>query len=63
MLLGKVLNNLKKKFKKIKFKNIRFNSEDCEQNDIFFAINGNYSNGNRYINKAIDNGAKIIIQI
>ena len=61
MLLGKVLKNLKKKFKKIKFKNIRFNSEDCEQNDIFFAINGNYSNGNRYINKAIDNGAKIII--
>ena len=61
MLLGKVLKNLKKKFKKIKFKNIRFNSEDCKQNDIFFAIDGNYSNGNRYINKAINNGAKIII--
>ena len=47
MLLGKVLNNINKKYKKINFKNIRFNSEDCEQNDIFFAINGNYSNGNR----------------
>ncbi len=61
MLLGKVLTNLKKKYKQIKFNNIRFNSKDCKLNDIFFAINGNYTKGNSYINDAINNGAKIIV--
>ena len=28
---------------------------------IFFAISGNYTKGNKYINEAINNGAKIII--
>ena len=58
MLLDKVLPNIKKKYKKIKFNNIRFNSKDCKPNDIFFAINGTYSKGNDYINEAIKNGAK-----
>ena len=60
MLLDKVITNLKEKYK-IKFNNIRFNSKDCKLNDIFFAINGNYTKGNSYINNAIKNGAKIII--
>ena len=61
MLLGKVLTNIKKKYRKIFFKNIKFNSKDCKLNDIFFAINGNHYKGNKYIKNAIDNGAKIII--
>ncbi len=61
MLLGKVLINIKKKYKRIKFNNIEFNSKNCKLNDIFFAINGNYKKGNSYINDAINNGAKVII--
>ena len=61
MLLGKVLINIKKKYKKIYFKDIKFNSKTCKLNDIFFAINGNYTKGNNYIDDAINNGAKIII--
>ena len=61
MLLAKVLPNIKKKYKHISFKNIKFNSKDCKTNDIFFAISGNYTKGNKYINDAINNGAKIII--
>ncbi len=61
MLLGKVLINIKNKYKKISFNNIRFNSKYCKLNDIFFAVNGNYLKGNKYINDAIKNGAKIII--
>ena len=61
MLLGKVLKNIKKKYKNINFNNIRFNSKDCKKNDIFFAINGNHTKGSNYINNAIDNGAKVII--
>ena len=61
MLLGKSIKKNKKKYKSIKFNNIRFNSKDCKYNDIFFAINGIKSNGNNYINDAIKNGAKIIV--
>ena len=53
MLLGKVFKNINHKYKSIKFNNIRFNSKDCKSNDIFFAINGNHSNGNNIINDAI----------
>ena len=61
MLLGKILKQIKKNYKSIKFNNIRFNSKDCKSNDIFFAINGSNKNGNDYINDAISNGAKIIV--
>ena len=61
MLLGKVLKNIKKKYKSIIFNNIRFNSKDCKKNDIFFAINGNNTKGSNYIDNAINNGAKVII--
>ena len=61
MILGQVLQNINKKYKTIKFRNIRFNSKECKPNDIFFAIKGNKSNGNNYINEAIKNGAKIIV--
>ena len=61
MLLGEIFKNINKKYKKIKFNNIKFNSKDCKLNDIFFALKGNYSDGKKYINDAIKNGAKIIV--
>ena len=61
MLLGEVLNNINKKYRKIKFNNIKFNSKECKQNDIFFAIKGNNLDGKKYISNAIKNGAKIIV--
>ena len=61
MLLDKVFKNINQKYKSIKFKEIRFNSKECKYGDIFFAISGNNSNGNDYINDAVRNGAKIIV--
>ena len=61
MLLGEVFKDINKKYKKIKFNNIKFNSKDCKLNDIFFAIKGNNLDGKKYINDAIKNGAKIIV--
>ena len=61
MLLGKVFKNINKKYKNIRFKDIKFNSKECKPNDIFFAIQGNTSDGNSYIYDAINNGAKIIV--
>ena len=50
-MLLEIFKNINKKYKSIKFNNITFNSRDCAINDIFFAISGNYSNGNNYINR------------
>ena len=61
MLLRKVLKNINKKYRNIHFKDIRFNSKECKPNDIFFAIQGNNYDGNKYIYDAINNGAKIIV--
>ena len=61
MLLGKIFKTINQNYKSIKFKNIRFNSKDCKSNDIFFAIDGVNTNGNKYIKDAIKNGAKIIV--
>ena len=49
MLLGKVFKNIDQRYKSISFNNIRSNSKYCKANDIFFAIDGNNSNGNNYI--------------
>ena len=61
MLLGKVFKNVNRKYKSVKFNNIRFNSKKCKPNDIFFAIKGNNSNGNKFIGNAINNGARVVV--
>ena len=38
MLLGEIFKNINKKYKKIKFKDIKFNSKDCKSNDIFLPL-------------------------
>ena len=61
MLLKDYIPNIKKKFKKVFFSGISFESAKVKRNNIFFAIKGNKIDGNNFISKAIKKGAKIII--
>jgi len=61
MLLGDYFKKIKKKYKKIFFSGISFNSNQVKKNNIFFAIKGNKIDGNNFISSAISNGAKIIV--
>jgi len=61
MLLGDYFKNIQKKYKKIFFSGISFNSNQVKKNNIFFAIKGNEIDGNNFISSAISNGAKIIV--
>ncbi len=61
MYIGKVINNIEKKFSNHSFKRISFNSKNCKTGDIFFSIKGKNVDGNLYIKDAINNGAKTII--
>ena len=61
MYLKNYIPTLKKKYSKILFTNISFDSSKVKTNDIFFAIKGEKYDGNSYINHAIRNGAKVIV--
>ena len=61
MLLKDYFPNLQKKYHKLSFKGIAFNSNEVKQGYIFFAFKGNNTDGNFFINDAIKNGSKIII--
>ena len=61
MYLGNFIKKLDKKYHKIYFSGIAFNSTQVKKNYIFFAIKGKKFDGNRYISDAIYKGAKIII--
>ena len=61
MFLKDYYPNLKKRFFKVKFNGIAFNSSDVKKDFIFFAIKGNNLDGNKFIKDAIKNGSKIII--
>ena len=61
MLLKDYLPKISKKFSKINFSGIAFESSKVKKDNIFFAIKGERFNGNNYINEAIKKGAKIII--
>src|SRR6056300_607529 len=61
MYLGNFIKNIGKKYSKLEFSGIAFDSRKVKKNYIFFAINGNKLNGCDYISDAINNGAKIII--
>ena len=45
----------------ILYSGISTNSKEIKKNYIFFAIKGNKTNGEKYINDAIQNGASVII--
>ena len=61
MLLKDYFPNLQKKYRKLSFTGISFNSNQVKKDYIFFAIKGNYKDGNLFIKDAIKNGSKIII--
>ena len=61
MYLRDLIPSINKKFKKIFFSDVAFDSNKVKKNSIFFAIKGNKFDGNNFIHKAIENGAKIII--
>ena len=61
MLIGNFFRKINTKFKRHYFTGVNFNSLDCKQNDIFFAIKGNKINGNKFIIDAIEKGAKTIV--
>ena len=61
MLIGSFLKNIKKEFRNHQFVGLSFNSADCKKDYIFFAIKGTKSDGNKFIDEAIKQGATIII--
>ena len=61
MLLGNLLKSVSKNYQKIFVNNICFDSRKIKKNDIFFAITGNQTSGNKFIHQAISGGASVII--
>ena len=61
MLLKNLIKNSPQNLKKLKIRGLALNSKDVKKGFIFFAVKGNQSNGENYINEAIKNGAIIII--
>ena len=61
MYLEDYISNVNKKYRKVFFSGIAFDSSMVKKNYIFFAIKGNRFDGNNYIEKAIKKGARVII--
>tara|TARA_B110000503_G_scaffold64317_1_gene101394 strand:+ start:1990 stop:4836 length:2847 start_codon:yes stop_codon:yes gene_type:complete len=61
MFIGHFFNGIKTEYKNHYFSGISFNSSKCKKNHIFFAIKGNKIDGNKFINHAIQKGAKTIV--
>ena len=61
MIIGNFIKGAELKHRNRYFSGICFNSSKCRKDNIFFAIKGNKSDGNKFIDHAIQKGAKIII--
>jgi len=61
MVIGNFIKGIELKNRNHYFSGICFNSSKCKKGNIFFAIEGIKINGNKFINHAIQNGAKTII--
>ena len=61
MLLGDLLKNINKKYKKITVTGISFDSRNVKKGDIFFSIKGSQTSGEKFINEAILKGASAIV--
>jgi len=61
MLLGNLLKSITKNYRKIHFKGISYDSRKIKKEDIFFAIKGNKTSGNKFIEEAILKGASAIV--
>jgi len=61
MLIGNYFKNINLKYKEHFFSGLSFNSLVCKKNDIFFAIKGTKTDGNKFIKHAIEKGARTIV--
>ena len=61
MIIGNFIKEIEVKYKNWYFSGLCFDSSKCKKDNIFFAIKGTKTDGNKYINHAIQKGAKIII--
>ena len=61
MLLKNLIKNFPSNLKKLEIKGLALNSKEVKKGFIFFAIKGNRSNGEKFINQAVKNGAILII--
>ena len=61
MFLSNLLKSASKNHRKILAKGISFDSRKVKKDYIFFAIKGNKTSGNKFINDALLNGASAII--
>ena len=61
MQLKDYFKNVNKKYRKIFFSGIAFDSSKVKKNNIFFAIKGTKFDGHNYIDRAIKKGAKVIV--
>ena len=61
MIIGNFIKEIELKYKNQYFSGICFDSSKCKKDNIFFAIKGNKIDGNKFINNAIQKGARIII--
>ncbi|MDA9180896.1 UDP-N-acetylmuramoyl-L-alanyl-D-glutamate--2,6-diaminopimelate ligase [Pelagibacteraceae bacterium] len=61
MLLKNLISFIPEEKKKIKITGLSINSKDVKKGNIFFAIKGNNSNGEKFIEEAINKGASVII--
>ena len=61
MFLKDYYPKLNKKFVKVIFNGIAFDTREVKKKYIFFAIKGNNINGKKFINHAIKQGATTII--
>ena len=61
MIIGNFIKGIELKYTKHYFSGLCFNSTKCKKDNIFFAIKGTKIDGNKFINQAIQKGAKTII--
>jgi len=61
MVIGNLIKGIEVKHRNHYFSGICFNSSKCNKDNIFFAIKGIKIDGNKFINHAIQKGAKTII--
>ena len=61
MIIGNFTKGIELKYKNHYFSGLCFDSSKCKKDNIFFAIKGTKIDGNKFINHAIQKGAKIII--
>jgi len=61
MLLGNLLNLKRKKYRNVFLNGISFDTRNIKKKDIFFAVKGSNTSGNKFINEAILKGASGIV--